>query len=52
MEIGENEQSLLDGKEFVPISYEWALRIVRDKYRAPEGVPIVRIVGKLGELGR
>ena len=50
LEIEENEKSLLDGNDFEPISCELALRILRDKYRWEEGVPIVRIAAKLGAI--
>ena len=43
-------KTLLEGKYFEPISYEWALMIFRDKYRGQGGAPIVRIMGGLGPI--
>ena len=48
--MGENEKATLEGRYFGPISYEWAFRILGDKYREPEGVPIVRIMGQLSGI--
>ena len=42
----------LEGKELGAIGYEWASTIFRDKYQGPEGAQIVRIVGRLGEVGK
>ena len=52
MEIGENENALLQGNDFEPISCEWMFRITKSKYQEQEGVPIVRIMGQLCSIDR
>ena len=52
MQIEENENSLLDGKDFEMISYEWMFVISKAKYQEQEGVPIVRIMGQLSSIDR
>ena len=37
VEIEENENALLEGKDFEPISYEWMFRIAKSKYQEQEG---------------
>ena len=50
--VGENEKALLYGNYFGPISCAWTFSIFRYKYREPEGAPIVRIMGRLGAVGK
>ena len=50
--VGENEKELPDGKDFGPISYEWAFMIFKDKYQGQERAPVVRIFGQLGEIAK
>ena len=52
MQIEENENSLLDGKDFEMISYEWMFVISKAKYQEQEGVPIVRIMSQLSSIYR
>ena len=49
---GGNEKSILRGVDLGPIIYEWAIMVVWEKYREPDGAPIARIVKKLGEMGK
>ena len=44
---GESEKPMMGGGDFEPISYEWAFRILGDKYQEPDGAPIVRIAGAI-----
>ena len=37
LEISENEEALLEGKDFEPISCEWMSRIFKANYQGQEG---------------
>ena len=49
--VGESEKSILNGENYDPAGYEWMFTVLWDKFRDHDGVPIVRIAGKLGGVG-
>ena len=52
LKVGGNAKSLLEGKNFEPISYEWMFGISKAKYQEQEGLPIIRISGQLSSIGK
>ena len=47
---GENEEAVKKGGVYGPIDYVWMFKVLRTKYREPDGSHIVRIAKQLSEI--
>ena len=50
--VEENEKATIQWGNYDPVSYAWAFKVLRGKFRGPEGVPIFRIMWNLSGIDK